>query len=101
MGGPEAKDDRRPLVDLAGTVGDLHAVEGEPPSVVVLDHPGAPLGGEDGHPPTADLAQAARTRRAHGTIFEMGSSMMSVAPRSFSSGMRVLMVDLGTTASRA
>ena len=35
------------------------------------------------------------------TIFDSGSSMMSVAPASFSAGMRMLICDFGTTVSTA
>lgn len=39
--------------------------------------------------------------RAQWTILAIGSSMMSVAPRSFSSGISTLISDFGTTASTA
>ena len=53
------------------------------------------------HSSKADHGPRAGCRAAHGTILAMGSSMMSVAPWSFSAGMRVLMVCFGTTASTA
>lgn len=44
---------------------------------------------------------ASGRRKAHGTILEIGSSMMSVAPASLRAGINVLIVSLGTTVSTA
>jgi hypothetical protein len=78
--------------DSAGPVGDLGAVELECLRPV------------SNFPQTYSFVEArhgADARRRHRMILEIGNSMMSLAPRSFSAGMRVLMVSLGTTVSTA
>jgi hypothetical protein len=67
----------------------------EPPRLVELgDHtdPRRPR-------PTASVRHRRRNRQW--TIFEIGSSMMSVAPRSLSAGIKTLTSVLGTTVSTA
>ena len=67
------------------------------PPAVVGDHP--PVAGR-----LVELVDRATVEVGLGhqcTIFEIGSSMMSVAPWSRNAGMSTLMSDLGTTVSTA
>jgi len=90
--------------DVPGTTGDLRAMEGvrQPPRHLDLPEPGVAVKG-------ADLPRQQLTGRAqptvrhprHGTIFLIGSSIMSEAPASFSSGISLLIASVGTTVSTA
>ena len=82
-------------------------MEGIAPAVVAAHHTEAP-----GFVELGDHARSSEPghRRARGssrspwpqwTIFDRGSSMMSVAPRSLSAGIRTFTSDLGTTVSTA
>ena len=84
-------------LDRTASISDLRAVE-----------PVAPAIGGNHLAETGSVVEAVDRSCARGdsghdqcTIFEMGSSMMSVAPRSDRAGINVLMVDLGTTVSTA
>ncbi len=81
--------------DGPGAIGDVEAVKAK-------DFPTV----EHFHRPPADLAielgdDGIHLESGHGTILEMGSSMMPVAPASFSAGMSTLISALGTTVSTA
>src|SRR5581483_10982389 len=83
--------DGRVYRNRARAVGDLGAVEEQFTSIVGSD--GAVSLG------LVELRDSSRHRQC--TILVIGSSMMSLAPWSFNAGIRVLMSDLGTTASTA
>jgi hypothetical protein len=98
MTGSEEEGDPGPDVDPATAVGDGGAVEAVAPTVGIV---------EDGSqsPGIVELADDPRSDgpAGHGqwTIFDRGSSMMSLAPLSFRAGMRTFTSDLATTASTA
>ncbi len=86
--------------NIAGPVGDLGAVERVKPAVFPTHLPQPHVFVE-----TVDTAAVRRHEHAHrlpqGTILLIGSSIMSVAPASFSSGINLFIVSLGTTVSTA
>ena len=89
--------------DRPGAVGDLGAVERVAPPSAGPVRP-ADRDAEISPSPTASSKASTGPRAGAGpqwTILEIGSSMMSVAPWSFSAGMSVLMSDFGTTVSTA
>src|SRR5579884_1343879 len=90
---PDVEDDARTGRDGPGAVGDARAVEGIAGAVAVDDLAQAAALVEVLDPPAPLLHQW--------TIFEIGSSMIPVAPWSLSAGMSVLISDLATTASTA
>ncbi len=91
--GDDVELDRRPGRDPARPVGDGRCVERERRAVVRLDlpDPAAFVEGTDGAVPMGGQC----------TILAIGSSMMPVAPCSFSAGMSVLISALATTVSTA
>jgi len=115
-GGSHPIGDHGPGSDLAAAVGDLGAVETELDGVGVNDDAEASLFVVGLHHSEPQAASALRHHLVKSgrvlvrdlglgsfqwTIFAMGSSMMSVAPRSLRAGIKMLMSDLGTTASTA
>jgi hypothetical protein len=115
--GEEDEVDGDADIDMARAVGDLGAVKAHVDAirgadgaktdggVEIGDHPG---GG--GRPGGGGALKAGLVGRrpgggaggpGQGTILEIGSSMMSVAPLSFRAGIRMLMSCFGTTASTA
>lgn len=98
MAGGEEEGDPGPDVDPAAAVGDGGAVKSVAATVgIVEDGSQSPGIVEFVHDPRPDGPAG------HGqwTIFDRGSSMMSVAPLSFRAGMRTFTSDLATTASTA
>ena len=98
--------------DGPGAVGYGGAVEGEAATLAVHHHPDAPgfveladpadQGNVAGGGKVDDPAPGGGHRRQpQWTILDRASSMMSVAPRSLSAGIRVLISDFGTTVSTA
>src|ERR1700761_3332279 len=95
------EDHDRPRRDLPAAVGDGRGVEPERRSRVVVD--GAQAAGlvERGDAPEVRPGGGDGAGHGQWTILESGISKMSEAPWSRSAGMRMLMSDLATTASRA
>src|SRR5262249_40359606 len=79
--------------DRASAVGDGRAVEGEVQATTRLHLAPTDV--------LVEARDATRVRGLHGTILEIGSSMMPFAPRSSSSGMSVLISLFATTVSTA
>lgn len=81
--------------NVARAAGDLGAMEGVPPAVVIVHFPEA-----DGDVKRSDHAGTAGGA-GQWTILASDNSMMSVAPWSLRAGISVLMSDFGTTVSTA
>ncbi len=101
-------DERDPASDgdPPASVCDRSAVEGEPSTAPRLDaaESASLVIGRDppvSHDPCPAGDYVCEVRVRQWTILAIGSSIMSVAPRSFSAGMSTLISDLGTTASTA
>ena len=92
----QAEPHRRAVGDGAGAVGDRGAVEREA-QPAVAPRPRRGRGGRRTRRPGRYGFIALR----HGTILEIGSSMMPVAPGPCSAGIRVLISLLATTVSTA
>jgi hypothetical protein len=120
--GEEDEVDGDADIDMARAVGDLGAVKAHVDAirgadgaktdggVEIGDHPGGggrPGGGGAlkaglvGRRPGGRRPVGGAGGPGQGTILEIGSSMMSVAPLSFRAGIRMLMSCFGTTASTA
>jgi hypothetical protein len=98
------KADLRAHRNAARTVGDLGAVELVTPPVLGAHLPQSHVLVKtiDGALRVGRARSVMRTHRlAQGTILLIGSSIMSVAPASFSSGINLFIVSLGTTVSTA
>src|SRR5262249_21188647 len=89
----EAEVDGRVGRDGAATAGDGGAVEREVHAAACFHLAPANV--------LVEARDAAGVAGFHGTILEIGSSMMPLAPSSSSSGMRVLISLLATTVSTA
>ena len=112
MVGGEREDDLPLGLDHPRTARDRGAVEGEDLAGRrghLADADGD-VEGADAPPPGAQAAGLERRAGrdltgepllAHGTILESGNSRMSVAPLSFSAGIKMLISDFATTVSSA
>jgi hypothetical protein len=105
--GPDDEDDGGADVDVTAAVAYGRAVEGVAAAVVTEDGaeaPGIVEVGDDPGPGRSGTGRGGHFGRpveGQWTILDRGSSMMSVAPLSFSAGMRMFTSALGTTVSTA
>jgi len=102
--GGDAEGHFRPYCDIPGAVHYLRAVEREIDAPFGTHFPEANLGVETDHAAPCRSSEhlgPGEGRAAHATILLMGSSMMSEAPASLSSGISLLIASFGTTVSTA
>ncbi len=99
----ETEEDRGARWDLSGAVADRDGGERESPPVLFHELAEAAVGIEDDDAAAPGGGQGAEAGRIepHGMILDSRSSNTSLAPRSISSGIKTLMVALGTTVSIA